>query len=75
MSFLGFGPTELRILLAVGALALFNDPHVDLGAWGRYQLFDFGGVITAIGMLIGLLVAVFNNTRALARLEPRQRAE
>jgi archaetidylinositol phosphate synthase len=75
MSFLGFGPTELRILLAFGVIALFNDPHVDLGAWGRYQLFDFGGVIAAIGMLVGLGVAIFNNTRALARLEPRRRTE
>jgi archaetidylinositol phosphate synthase len=71
MSFLGVGPTELRILLAVGTLALFNDPYVDLGEWGRYRLFDFGGVIAALGMLVGLGVAVFTNTRALARLEPR----
>ena len=72
MSFLGFGPTELRILLAIGTLALFNDPYVDLGEWGRYRLFDFGGMIAALGMLAGLAAAVFNNARALARLEPRK---
>jgi archaetidylinositol phosphate synthase len=75
MSFLGFGPTELRIVLAIGTLALFSDPYVDLGTWGRYQLFDFGGVIAAIGMGVGLLVAVARNTAALARLEPRRRTE
>ena len=71
ISFAGFGPTELRILLAAGALALFNDPHVDLAALGRYQLFDVGGIIAAAGMVVALMVAVARNTRALARLEPR----
>ena len=31
ISFAGFGPTELRILLAIGTVALHNDPHVVLG--------------------------------------------
>ena len=31
MSFSGVGPTELRILLAIGTIALLRDPHVDLG--------------------------------------------
>ena len=42
MSFGGVGPTELRILLAIGTIALRNDPHVNLGALGRMPLFDFG---------------------------------
>ena len=71
MSFLGFGPTELRILLAVGAIALFNDPRVDLGPLGRYRVFDFGGVIAACGLMVALATAVVTNTIALARLEPR----
>ncbi len=29
MSFAGFGPTELRIVLAIGTVALFRDPHVE----------------------------------------------
>ena len=71
MSFAGVGPTELRILLAAGALALFGDPHVDLGMAGRYQLFDVSGVIAAAGMLVALGVGIFRNTRTLARMEPR----
>jgi phosphatidylglycerophosphate synthase len=71
MAFLGFGPTELRIVLAIGTIALFGNPHVDLGAAGRYRLFDVGGAIAAIGMGVGLAVAVVRNTRTLARLEPR----
>lgn len=73
MSFAGFGPTELRILLAAGTVALFRDPHVDLGALGRLRLFDVGGMVATAGMLVALAVAVVRNTSALARMEPRQR--
>jgi hypothetical protein len=71
MSFSGFGPTELRILLAAGTIALFGDPHVDLGALGRFRLFDFGGLIGIAGMAAALTVNVVRNATALARLEPR----
>ena len=49
MSFAGVGPTELRILLAAGAIALLRDPHVALGPI-TLRLFDLGGLI-AIGGL------------------------
>jgi phosphatidylglycerophosphate synthase len=71
MSFLGFGPTELRILLAIGTLALSGDPHVDLGLLGRHRLFDVGGTIAAAGLVVALGYAVVVNTRTLARMEPR----
>src|SRR5688572_13711354 len=71
MSFSGFGPTELRILLAIGTIALFRDPHVDLGGFGRPRLFDFGGLIAIAGMAVAFTVNVIRNTTALARLEPR----
>jgi archaetidylinositol phosphate synthase len=72
MSFLGFGPTELRIVLAIGTLAVSGDPHVDLGLFGRYRLFDVGGTIAAVGLMMALASAVVVNTRALAREEPRR---
>lgn len=72
MTFLRVGPTELRIVLAIGTLALFGDPHVDLGVVGRYRLFDVGGVAGAIGLVTALLVATVRNTRVLSRLEPRR---
>lgn len=72
MSFAGVGPTELRILLGIGTLALFRDPHVDLGI-GRVGLFDLGGIVAIAGMLVALAVGVFRNATALARLEPRKR--
>jgi len=73
MSCAGVGPTELRILLGIGTLALFHDPHADLGLAGRVSLFDLGGTIATAGMLVALAVGVFRNATALARLEPRQR--
>jgi archaetidylinositol phosphate synthase len=68
ISFWRFGPTELRILLAVGNLALFWKPVVHfLG--GQYRLFDVGGAIGLAGM--GLMVVVFTveNTIRLYREE------
>jgi archaetidylinositol phosphate synthase len=75
MSFAGVGPTELRILLAAGAWALFGDPHVDLGGLGRVRLFDFGGVIAAAGLMVTLALDTVRNTRLLSRLEPRREPE
>jgi archaetidylinositol phosphate synthase len=71
MSFSGFGPTELRILLAAGTLALFRDPHVKLGSFGEMPLFDFGGLIAMAGMALAFIVNTVQNTTALAREEPR----
>src|SRR5687767_6705357 len=72
MSFAGIGPTELRILLAAGAVALRNDPQVSLGAFGRMPLFDVGGLAAVAGLVVALLVAVWQNVTALSRLEPRR---
>jgi archaetidylinositol phosphate synthase len=68
ISFWRFGPTELRILLAAGNLALFWKPLVHLFG-GRYRLFDVGGAIGLAGM--GLMVVVFTaqNTIRLYREE------
>ena len=73
LSFAGIGPTELRLILAAGTLALHVDPHVRLGAFGRVPLFDAGGVIAIVGLTVALLYGVARNVRALARLEPKPR--
>lgn len=70
MAFAGMGPTELRILLAAGTLALFRDPQVLLPVVGRVPLFDIGGGVAAAGLGIALVSAIVRNTRALAREEP-----
>jgi phosphatidylglycerophosphate synthase len=68
LSFWRFGPTELRILLAVGNLALFWKPVVHfLG--GKYQLFDVGGTIGLAGMALMVVVFTLKNTIRLYREE------
>jgi archaetidylinositol phosphate synthase len=71
LSFWGVGPTELRLLLAVGTLALFSDPSVHM--LGRsYQLFDVGGIVGVVGLVVTLLISVARNVRALYHAEPLQ---
>src|SRR4051812_7603426 len=69
MSFAWFGPTELRIVLALGTLALWRDPHpVLLGE--RYRLFDVGGAVAIVGMVAVFLVSAVRSTAKLYREEP-----
>jgi archaetidylinositol phosphate synthase len=72
MSFLWFGPTELRIVLAIGTMALLDHPYVDVHTLGRYRLFDVGGAIATAGLAVALLCATVRNGRVLARMEPRR---
>jgi len=68
ISFWRFGPTELRILLAIGNLALFFRPIVYF--LGRhYRLFDVGGAIGLAGMSFMLIVFSTRNTLRLYREE------
>jgi len=69
LSFWGVGPTELRLLLAAGTLALLYDPRVQI-LGGQYRLFDVGGVVGAIGLGVTLLLSVARNVRLLYRAEP-----
>ena len=69
MSYFKIGPTELRILLAIGNLTLLVHPMADV--FGReYRLFDVGGAIATCGLLATLAFAAVTNTRALYRAEP-----
>jgi phosphatidylglycerophosphate synthase len=65
LSFLGFGPTELRIILAVGTLYLLYRPWVHLGSLGIFRLFDVGGVVAIVGLALKLVVSAVRNTYAL----------
>jgi phosphatidylglycerophosphate synthase len=71
MSFLGFGPTELRILIAIGALKAATDPSISLGALGSIRLFDLGGAIAAAGMAFVFVVSAIRNILALSAADPR----
>src|SRR5579862_6085464 len=68
ISFWRFGPTELRLLLAVGNLTLLWKPRVHfLGEY--YKLFDAGGVIGLAGMALMVIVFTLQNTIRLYREE------
>lgn len=75
MSFLGFGPTELRLLLIAGAIKAASDPIVTVGVLGTVRLFDIGGVIAIGGLVVAFIVSSIRNTRALYRAEPLDRTQ
>ena len=64
-----FGPTELRILLAIGTLALLRNPIVHFLGHGPYRLFDVGGAVGLIGMAVMLVWVTVKNTQRLYREE------
>jgi phosphatidylglycerophosphate synthase len=71
MSFLGFGPTELRLVLMIGAIRVMHSPWVDpLGNGTTMRLFDIGGVIAAVGLVAAFVASSIRNARALYLAEP-----
>ena len=69
LSFLRIGPTELRIILAIGTVYLLNGPWVHLGAIGGFRLFDVGGIIAIAGLVLKLVVCAVRNAHALYLVE------
>ena len=68
MSYALFGPTEIRILLMIGNIALIFRPHAHL--MGReFLLFDVGGAIAIAGMIGMAVVATVSHTARLYREE------
>ena len=65
----GFGPTELRIVLAIGALALVGRPTVHVPGIGAVALFDVGGVIATVGIGCAFVASAVRTAIALAREE------
>ena len=68
LSFAAFGPTELRLLLIAGNIALLNNPFVALGA-KQYLLFDVGGAMGISGISGALLWSIVRHTSYLYRAE------
>ena len=68
LSFWKFGPTEVRVLLAIGNTTLLFHPTVRvLGA--SYRLFDVGGLVAITGMAIMLVTATIGHTIKLYQEE------
>jgi len=69
MSFFKVGPTELRILVSVGALTLLVRSTSTI--FGHtFLLFDVGGVIGAVGLVVTFFASAIRNTTLLYRAEP-----
>jgi phosphatidylglycerophosphate synthase len=64
-----FGPTEIRILLIIGNLALLHSPYATLFGH-RMLLFDLGGTIAAAGMFAMAIMVTLRHTAQLYRQEP-----
>jgi len=64
-----FGPTEIRILLIIGNLALLRSPYSSL-LGHRMLLFDLGGSIATVSMLAMAIFVTLRHTAQLYRQEP-----
>jgi archaetidylinositol phosphate synthase len=68
LSFGIFGPTEIRLLLALGNFALWINPAARVFG-SPYRLFDVGGLVAIGGMALMLIVSTICNTVELYRRE------
>jgi phosphatidylglycerophosphate synthase len=72
----GIGPTELRILTAVGSFYVAGHPWVEI-AGTPYRLLDVSGLVAVAGLTITFAASAVMNARALFVAEPlpRQRQQ
>jgi archaetidylinositol phosphate synthase len=63
-----FGPTEIRILLAIGNAVLCRHPYVNFAS-RQILLFDLGGAIATAGMAVMVLSAAVRHAVILYREE------
>jgi archaetidylinositol phosphate synthase len=68
LSYWKFGPTEIRLLLAVGNAALLRWPTVKVSNT-QLLLLDVGGVVGIAGMALMLIVSAIEHSRTLYREE------
>lgn len=69
MSFWKFGPTEIRLFLIAGNLALLRSPTATLFGHS-FRLFDVGGAVAIAAMGAMLVVSAVRHTLRLYREEP-----
>jgi phosphatidylglycerophosphate synthase len=63
-----FGPTEIRILLALGNVMLWLNPEMRV-IGSRWRLFDFGGIVAIAVMGVMFVVLAVSHTVELRRQE------
>jgi phosphatidylglycerophosphate synthase len=64
-----FGPTEIRLLLIAGNVALMRSPYATV-LGHKLLLFDLGGTIAAAGMVVMAMLVTARHTAQLYREEP-----
>jgi len=69
LSFWSFGPTELRILLCIGNVALYFHGPMGKVFGQEYRIFDIGGAIGIAGMAAMLVWSAVRHTRELYEAE------
>ena len=74
ISFWKFGPTELRILLAIGTCQIMRSPFVTIDG-ARVLLFDIGGAVAIAALVITFIASAVRNGRLLYALEPLPREQ
>jgi archaetidylinositol phosphate synthase len=70
ISYFKMGPTELRLLLALGNLVLFFWKTTVLVLGRAHRLFDVAGTLGISGMLLIMVISAIHNTVRLYRQEP-----
>jgi archaetidylinositol phosphate synthase len=73
ISFAGVGPTELRILLAIGAIVVAFHPWASI-AGRQFLLLDVGGSVAIVGLIAAFITSAIRNARALYVAEPLSRS-
>jgi phosphatidylglycerophosphate synthase len=68
ISFGKFSPTELRLLLIAGNLTLFSHPRPKIFGH-KFHLFDIGGAVAIVLMLLLFIVLTAQNARRLYEAE------
>ena len=68
LSFAKFGPTEIRILLAIANTVLFFLPAARIPGWS-HRLLDIAGAIAIVAMAAMAIFAAVSHTLALYRQE------
>lgn len=67
MAYYKLGPTELRLLLAIGNVAAFLHPRTQL--FGDYLLFDVSALVAIVALAVITVRSIARNTTALYRAE------
>src|SRR5689334_4314394 len=70
ISYFKMGPTELRLLLALGNLVLFFWKSTVQVLGRAHRLFDVAGTLGISGMLLIMVISAIHNTVRLYRQEP-----